>query len=980
VRKLLYILLLLPTLAWPTNRVDYEDDAQFTASADVLGIPRWKCAVSPENIGKRWAISSDSLWYSSDSGKTWSTRIRQPSAWRDIHNGISPLYDSIGIARHGTVFGFQIMVDGDTATGQSVTNADGSTRGVVIGDSTTGVFWLVLRELNTSPDNCWAYFTDDGGATWDTESFTDLTDAGADCRVGGFQWHDGIIITVLDFEDDSFRYFKADTTNGVTALSDSVIVDLGSGEANNSRSFTMNGYYNDDDTLLMLVYGWNDSLLCQWQHEAQTSWTSITVVADGGETWLDWKPHLTIQNDLLVLYYTDADTVWAKVFDPVAETFSARHLISAGVSGAIEANVPQHCQGQVGFAQIGTGSPSAMYNYRTWATPYDTVINDLPFTIITGMNGTSGDPYDIRVHPQDSTLASDDGIFTFNTGTHDVTIDLFNDTLDWNQDGSLNEDGISANNSYNVNITGGYIIQDSPAAQQSADTLLRADCIVFGAGGYGWTFTGTFFQDIGRNGQIAVAYSNYNITFDSCIFNSLAASFTQRDLMEDAATISFVTLDDADAQTDFTHHLYMRKCSTIVDYWINVYVEGDSGVVILDTNYQMVDARNDFDTTADPVHGSAAQCYATLIRGPGAATSSRIILDGNTIRSGTSYGGGRGIFISGNEGMNLSNIDSAITFIRNDISVHMEYDEEDSTCNGIIVRQGWKNVWIEDNTIEVTGTGTPGSGSGPGPHSGIRLTGGPIGDGLFIRGNLIRTYITGSWTPDYSDNGRFAACIMFDEFNQNTPNVTIDSNRFESNSLLVRWGFFNGQGGNVTMFADTFADYSGETVTLDWTFYLGYGASNSLGAHPNWVIDPVMVGAASDTNMFVDDAEPDSLSLGLQVIYTGTVTRSGSPVASADYWIVDAYGDTTSQGTTNGSGEYSDTITYWREFNDTFSHPDSVGFNAHTIGAAESGDTSSASFTMAWNNKDTTLTLAASSSTTVQVSGSVSLSGKVIVQ
>jgi hypothetical protein len=545
---------------------------------------------------------------------------------------------------------------------------------------------------------------------------------------------------------------------------------------------------------------------------------------------------------------------------------------------------------------------------------------------------------------------------TFTENVHDVYIDLGADTLVWGTAGDVNTYGfwLPAPNVYNITIDGGFIIHDPPQWSRDPDTILRARAMRLD-GVHDVVIRNAYFSVYGRNSQIMYSEGGcYNIEIENCVFYDGMEAFTQRDMWMDNAMLALGNNNSTSAP-GFQYHFRVHACSTANAHWANLYLQGEELVAEVFDNFLISDARNDYDAEG-PIYGTAAQCYALSVRGRD--NGSRVKVYNNIIRSGTSYAGGRGIFISGIDGISL-HPDSSIHIYNNDIRVHQGFDGEETTLNGILVRQGWKNILISNNNITCIGdTSSATSSYSGGPISGLRLTTGTDGSetGLKIVGNTIRTYITGGFEPDYGVGGIHAAGIMFDEFEMNTPNVMIDSNYFESNSLCIRWGFLNGHGGNVTMRDNIYSYYNSDG---DWVFYLGYGAGSSHHAYNNRIINGVYLNGAQDTSIFVWDGEPDSLSICLQKTLRSYVQgNNGLPVPGAIVRLVNNYGQMVGQGLTNGNGFYGSDVSYWWESNDTFGEGDSTSFNDFLIVAEKDGDSTSIQYHLTWDSPTPTLTLA----------------------
>ena len=80
-------------------------------------------------------------------------------------------------------------------------------------------------------------------------------------------------------------------------------------------------------------------------------------------------------------------------------------------------------------------------------------------------------------------------------------------------------------------------------------------------------------------------------------------------------------------------------------------------------------------------------------------------------------------------------------------------------------------------------------------------------------------------------------------------------------------------------------------------------------------------------------------------------------------------------GTSDVNGEFSGVVSYHFDSNVA----DSVGYNDHTLKAISGTDSSVVTYTVEYDDKLDTLTLDAASSTTVQVSGKVPITGKVTI-
>lgn len=139
----------------------------------------------------------------------------------------------------------------------------------------------------------------------------------------------------------------------------------------------------------------------------------------------------------------------------------------------------------------------------------------------------------------------------------------------------------------------------------------------------------------------------------------------------------------------------------------------------------------------------------------------------------------------------------------------------------------------------------------------------------------------------------------------------------------------------------------------------GYGAGN-LGYY-NYVQDVVYVGIGEPDSLVWLYPGYTHLSVGLKRTVTLYVRDGeGNPVNAADFWAVNAYGDTVISTTTNGSGIATGVVKYWDIYSD---FDDSTAYNDFTLGAQKTGDSATTTFTVGWDTHTDTLTLSPAETT-----------------
>ncbi|MEP0828063.1 MAG: hypothetical protein HRF51_06030 [bacterium] len=587
-------------------------------------------------------------------------------------------------------------------------------------------------------------------------------------------------------------------------------------------------------------------------------------------------------------------------------------------------------------------------------------ITSLPDTI------TTADNFDTIIVNVDNLSADRDAI-VFASNVHDVVLDLNNKRVNFGviytgTTGTSPMQGpiglnLRATGIYNILVKNGFIIHNAPDTVKNTPSLHTwAAAVRHGSGGRNITYDNVYFRVFGRNSKILYDGANtYNILFNNCKFDDSMRSFGDRQYWIDNAMIVSASHNTIEPTwTDFDYHIAIRNCSTICAHWTAFYLHGSNTVADIYNNYIVVDGRNDLGSSFPT---SAAQRYAISVRGdPGAI---RVKIRNNRIRSGTDFLGGRGIFIAEVDGMNLRHPDSCLYIYGNDMIVHQGYDGEEATVNGILIRQAnWSNIWVDSNSIVCIGdTVRSTSAIDIGPMSGFRLTG--PGSDLIIERNHVKMYYTTGFTPHYGTSNAHGACIMFDEFHMNLPNIVIRNNVFESESVAIRWGFFNGHGGNVTMDNCTYRAYTGgRNLNDNYTFYLGYGAGSTHHAYNNVIRNGNFEGNMYDTSIFMDDNEPDSLSIGLRVtLQVNVIGNNGKPVTNADVWVTNNYNAVVAQGSTGGSGRLVSDVTYWWECNAAVGVADSTNFNPFRIKAKKGSDSTLTNYQVRWNAKSVNITL-----------------------
>ncbi|MEW5795014.1 MAG: hypothetical protein AB1772_01510 [Candidatus Zixiibacteriota bacterium] len=578
-------------------------------------------------------------------------------------------------------------------------------------------------------------------------------------------------------------------------------------------------------------------------------------------------------------------------------------------------------------------------------------ISSLPYTVTTSDNG-----YTLEL--ASSRMTATGRAITFDAGVHDVTLRLDGDTIVWGTAGTQGTTAIAVSGltaSYNITIHGGTILHSPPPAMEAPDAGLNATAMSIGNRHHDIRVRSTKFTIRGHDSQFIInAGGAYNVEIDSCVFESFRQSFTYRDQWVMSALNVFVGTVPLNT-SGLNYTIKWTNNQVLSANWCNLYVEGPTLKALIYGNAFFTDGLNTYTVGT---FSTAAQNYCLSMRfGTSAGGVDRSIVNcyNNTFRAGTNYAGGRGIFISSIDGYSL-HPDSSIYIHDNDFELHQGWDEEERTLNGIIVRQGWSNIHIRNNRITVIGNANnPSSSYDAGPIACLRLTGSPMGDGLKIVGNTLTSYFIGGVNPNYGTSGPFGAGVIFDAYEMNMPNVTIDSNTFNTDNVAIRWGFYNGNAGASVFRNNTYNYLSGDNGYVFQLYGSGGGSEASYG---NIDRDGIFTGGASATDIFVNEGEPDPMDIGIEATLRVTVMGNNSqPVEGAQVTIRNAYGTQVGNLTTPSNGIVNQPVRYWYQANASRG-PDSTGYNLFSIKAKRLSDSTTISYSVGANTKSAVITLA----------------------
>jgi len=492
-----------------------------------------------------------------------------------------------------------------------------------------------------------------------------------------------------------------------------------------------------------------------------------------------------------------------------------------------------------------------------------------------------------------------------------VVINLGSDTLEFGTDNGDSYYGLRIiSGSYHVKVLGGTILHRGSGNRNVCLKLSRVNDILI--------------QDVdmivsGTNGQCFLTPSvgspgNYNVEIDGGNFWSNCTGYTSRCQYDGCAIMSSMACYGGFGD----YHIKIHNIALHTSPGQGIMVCGRSQTTnavkaLIYNNTITCDARNDTYTSYSGTCQSAANPYSIALLK--AAPGSEVF--GNTVVSGTTYGGSRGILIENCIGA----ADDYIKVYNNYVDVHegpnVEYGSG-LAVHGLRVRAIDGNeinyVHIFDNQFICTGDNLPETQDYNDAVSTLRYSDEVTTTSIIIERNLFRAKA--------NSPGVLSLAVSFDY--TESGGLVFRNNRVEGDGTLMMFGYGNGSGANVTLEGDTLAflspTYDGET------YHLGYLGLN-FSCTNNKACDITYENGTSDTD--INYANAGTLNLALQRSLPVYVEgRNGLPVAGAVVTVENNYDNTVLSGTTNGYGRLEGAVTYRFE---SRTQGDSTGYNDFTV-------------------------------------------------
>lgn len=518
-----------------------------------------------------------------------------------------------------------------------------------------------------------------------------------------------------------------------------------------------------------------------------------------------------------------------------------------------------------------------------------------------------------------------------------VVVNLGSDTLEFGTDNGDSYYGIRIiSGAHHVKVLGGLILHRGTGDRNVCLKLSRVNDILI--------------QDVdmiisGTNGQCFLTPSvgspgNYNVEIDGGDYWSLCIGYTSRCQYDGCAIMSSMAVYGGYGD----YHVKIHDITLHTSPGQGIMVCGrDQNTnpikALIYNNTITCDARND---TYDDYSGtclSAANPYSIALLK--AAPGSEVF--GNTVTSGTTYGGSRGILVENCIGAP----DDYIKIYNNYVDVHegpnVEYGSG-LAVHGLRVRAIDGNdidyVHIFDNQFICTGDDLPSTQDYNDAVSTLRYSDETSTTSIIIERNLFRAKSNSS--------GVLSLAVSFDY--TYSGGLVFRNNRIEGDGTLVMFGYGNGGGANVKLEGDTLAFLS-PTYDAE-TYHLGYLGLN-FDCTNNRACDITYENGTSDND--INYANAGTLDLSLQRTLPVYVEgRNGLPVAGAVVTVQNNYENTVLSGTTNGYGRLEGAVTY--RF-DSRTQTDSSSYNDFTIKVKKGTDSTVISRTVSATSSLPTVTL-----------------------
>ena len=486
---------------------------------------------------------------------------------------------------------------------------------------------------------------------------------------------------------------------------------------------------------------------------------------------------------------------------------------------------------------------------------------------------------------------------------HDVVVNLGADTIVFGTGGGeltygIRSSGPISRRPYNIKVVGGTILH-----QPNNTTANRGRCIVIG--GNNCSFENVKATVRGINGQVMYGADIYGVRVIGGTFTSLVTGFDSR-CNYDSPVVKFDGLTsnaNVSALPGDTLHVLIDGLTIDNGPHMGIAIMGrdwaDGNLAYAEIKNCSIrtDGRNSLYTDYSGLCMSAANPYGLVFKnvGPGTAAIN------NTITSGNTYAGNRGILIERGRG----SASNPVRIVHNTLDIHEGPNVEYPTgpVHALRIRYGPLHIDIDSNTFIASADNNPSTTAINDNINMIRISndgGGVVKSDIRVRNNRIEAH-------SLSSSGVEVSAVNFDNIEFDS-SVFFQNNNVLSAGRIYDIGGYNGEAHGVVVVGDTVSFIAPNLDPKTWL--VGYLSLNwNCGA--NIARDVTYLGGTSDKDItFANDGTCDlklQRTLDVNVVGSNSLTVSGAQVT-----VTNGYNQTVLSGLTS-NGLLSGPVTYWYE-------------------------------------------------------------------
>lgn len=520
---------------------------------------------------------------------------------------------------------------------------------------------------------------------------------------------------------------------------------------------------------------------------------------------------------------------------------------------------------------------------------------------------------------------------------HDIVLNLGSDTITFGTGGGDGMYGIAfsgTNPTYNIRIIGGWLLHGV-----TNDTLTNGvDCVRFARGAHDVLIRGTSMKVTGDNAHCIDHDSDgrlaYNVEIDGGHYWSFCRRYSSREYYDGAVVrISF-------RSPNGSYNIKIHGIRIWTGPGQGIVTAGGWGVDPPDCRSQVysctvsVDHRNDFylynQGPNHPVGQSSENAYCIFLSFCAVGST----IHDNVVRSGTNFGGSRGIFMESSQG-SPSNY---ITIYNNDVEIHegpniRVGEEYGSFAFRMRPMEGeLRYVRVYNNKFVAIGDSVASTRAYGYIPIAFRYSNNISNSYITFQNNIFRAY---ALTP----GPVLTEALSLDGVFNSDSTVIFRNSRYESDHTILKFGDMQGGAANLLFSGDTLRGLANPYAFS--TYQVGH-LGNNWDCTRNIMSDVTYEGGTPDTNIVFSSGGTLDFSLR-RTLTVRVLGRNGLPVQGAAVNATNHYNRLVLTGTTDNNGFVAGPVKYWFE---SRTQTDSMAFNDFTIRARLQQDSTVISYTV----------------------------------